>query len=138
MTLTTRARGLTLALVSAGALLLTGCGSTPEQPAYYSDKSSLVAGPIPIAAAQLAERFRKGGGEKAIQGMDAGTKEEGVPRVKVWSSDTRSDAAHFGTLRPAIEKYLKDKEGFEASGGYLLDIYGGEGKLLHRFDGRTS
>lgn len=137
MTLTTRGRGLgpALALAAAAALLLTGCG-TPEQPAYYADKSSLVAGPIPLAAAQMAERFRKGGGEQAIQGMDAGAKEEGVPRVKVWSSDTQSDAAHFDELRPAIEKYLEEKEDFKASGGYLLDIYGGEGKLLHRFDGR--
>ncbi|MFD3511836.1 hypothetical protein [Streptomyces sp. NPDC058657] len=125
-------RGLAAAMAVAAVLLLAGCSAEPPTP--DSDRKSLSAGPVPLKAAQVAERFRKDGGEKAIQGIDTSKAAEGVPQVTVWSTDRQSDGAHFDKLRPALEAYLKEKEGFKAPKGYFIDIFGGDGKLLHRFD----
>ncbi|MFI5807534.1 hypothetical protein [Streptomyces sp. NPDC051561] len=130
------ARGTAAALLVAATLLLTGCSTPNRAPEFYSDPAHRTAGPVPAEAAQVAERFRRNGGEKAIKGVDSGAVAEGVPRITVWSSDTQSDNDHFNELRPAIETYLKEKEGWEAPDGYFLDIYGGDGTLLHRFDAR--
>ncbi|GHH47409.1 hypothetical protein [Streptomyces candidus] len=127
-------RSAAAALFLSAALLVTGC--TNEPPAYYS--GSTTAGPVPLEAAQRAERFRTAGGEEAIQGVDSAGEAEGVPRVVVWSKDTESDAEHFEKFKPALIAFLKEKEGLKSPKGYLLDMYGGDGTLLHRLDARQS
>ncbi|MGW7411461.1 hypothetical protein [Streptomyces sp. NPDC054863] len=136
-----------LALLLAAVLLTGGCTSRgepagpgapgPERhsaPPYYADTTTI--GPVPLKAAQRAERFRKNGGDKAVQGVDSEAVAEKLPRVIVWSTGTKSDAARFDELRASLLGHLKKHEDFEAPQGYFLDVYGSDGKLRHRFDAR--
>ncbi|MFJ6697353.1 hypothetical protein ACIQM4_14950 [Streptomyces sp. NPDC091272] len=146
-----RRRAALAPLLLVAVLLTGGCTGADESagpgapgpvqhsaPAYYAD--TLTIGPVPLAAAQRAERFRKSGGPKSVTGVDSKVVAEKLPRVIVWTQgtadDEANDPARFDELRATLLDHLKKHEGFAAPDGYFLDVYGSDGKLLHRFDAR--
>ncbi|OKK21883.1 hypothetical protein AMK16_01075 [Streptomyces sp. CB00455] len=131
-----------VALACAGcAVLLTGCAvdgaPNPER------RSSAVPGPTttaavaPDAAVRLADRYRRSGGTKDVYGIRRSSGPDGVPLVTVWTHKKDEDAARsFGDLKVSITSYLERHEGLSLERGYLMDVFGPDGSLLHRLDAR--
>ncbi|MCX5200691.1 hypothetical protein OG897_04325 [Streptomyces sp. NBC_00237] len=152
MTPTPRSRRSPLAaaaLLVSAALLATGCtlsgasdgpgspgGDGQAVPAYYSRTTTIDATP-PKAAAERGERFREDGGETYVRGIDSEATEEKVPRVIVWTDRADNLGEDFDAFKVTLVDYLRESEGFKAPEGYLLDMYGAKGNLLHRLDART-
>jgi hypothetical protein len=57
--------------------------------------------------------------------------------VTVWTHSADADAALFGALKESITRFLVREEGLSLHDGYLMDVFGPEGRLQHRLDARA-
>ncbi|OEJ43095.1 hypothetical protein AR457_02240 [Streptomyces agglomeratus] len=128
------------ALACLGSVaLLAGC-TTAGAPS--PGRSSVAPGPTitstvaPDAAVQVAERYRKSGGEKDVYGIQRSSGPDGVPLLMVWTHDPNEDAEIFDDLKGSITGYLVREEGLSLRRGYLMDVFGPDGGLQHRLDAR--
>lgn len=128
-------RGSALALaVAACAAALTAC--TDAQP-----KSGLPAGPTatntaaPPEATALADRYHEAGGDADVYGIQPQFKQEGSPPyIVVQTRNADTDDALFKAQAASIAAFLTGGEGLSLGGGYRMDVYGPDGRLLHRWD----
>jgi hypothetical protein len=133
------ARSATLVCVGAVALL-SGCTADSDP---RSDHPSAAPGPTvttsvaPGAAVQLAERYRRSGGEQNVYGIQRSSGPDGVPRLVVWTRDPDDSAETFDQLKGSIIGFLEREEGLSLRQGYLMDVFGPDGSLQHRLDARA-
>ncbi|MEU8702113.1 hypothetical protein AB0C61_31495 [Streptomyces sp. NPDC048680] len=128
------------ALVCAGCVaLLSGC-TTDSAPG--PGRSRAAPGPTvtstvaPAAAARLAERYRRSGGEKDVYGIQRTSGPDGVPLLIVRTRNPDEDAEIFDDLKESITGYLEREEGISLGRGYFMDVFGPDGGLQHRLDAR--
>ncbi|MFJ8013396.1 hypothetical protein [Streptomyces sp. NPDC096339] len=130
-------RGIALILtVVACAAALTACTDPdPRSP------TGLLAGPTatstaaPPEAAALADRYRQAGGDADVYGIEPNFKREGYPpHIVVHTRNPDTGNALFQKQAASITSFLTGKEGLTLGGGYTMDVYGPDGRLLHRWD----
>ncbi|MEU3910854.1 hypothetical protein [Streptomyces sp. NPDC029721] len=135
--------------VLACGVLLAGCtekrgaGVGPD-PTHRPTALATTAGPGPTVtataappeAAALAERYRAAGGDPAVYGIQREAGPDGVPRLVVRTRDANGDDTVFRKQHASIASYLRAQEGVPLTGGYLIDVFGPDGRLLHRLDTR--
>ncbi|WP_432093271.1 hypothetical protein [Streptomyces sp. bgisy100] len=136
MRLYTRSVGL----VCAGALaLLSGCTADS---ATRSDKPVATPGPTATTtaastdAARLAQRYRNAGGLRDVYGIELHDGPGGAPLLIVRMRDADESAATFDALNDSITRFLARERGLPLRKGYLMDVFGPDGSLQHRFDAR--
>jgi hypothetical protein len=54
----------------------------------------------------------------------------------VWTHNPDDDAGPFEELRESITGYLEREERLLLRQGYLMDVFGPDGTLQHRYDAR--
>ncbi|GAA3643022.1 hypothetical protein ACG5V6_24185 [Streptomyces chitinivorans] len=145
MPLRRRTRTAALALPLCAALLAacTG-GQDQERPGARSGTPSAPAsaGPTavstaaPAGAKALAERYRESGGDEDVYAVQREVGPGGVPLLTVRSRATDSDAQRFDRLKESLVLFLVQVEGVSLERGYLMDVFGRDGSLLHRLDAR--
>ncbi|MFP8945082.1 hypothetical protein ACLIYM_27085 [Streptomyces fenghuangensis] len=128
------------------AALLTACtgGQDQERPGARSDApfAPATAGPTtvstaaPAGAKALAERYRESGGDEDVYAVQREVGPGGVPLLTVRSRATDSDAQRFDRLKESLVFFLVQVEGVSLERGYLMDVFGRDGSLLHRLDAR--
>ncbi len=128
------------ALICAGSVaLLSGCTADG---APGPERSSIRPGPTatstgaPEAAAQRAADYRRSGGAKEVYGIERSAGPGGVPLVVVWTHSQVDDRDSFDALKESVTGYLQRAEGLSLEGGYLMDVFGPDGKLQNRLDAR--
>ncbi|MEU8433102.1 hypothetical protein AB0F18_09310 [Streptomyces sp. NPDC029216] len=126
-----------LAALACGALL-AGCTQKAEVTPGPKPPTGPTATPTaaPPEAAGLAERYRAAGGDPDVYGIQRETGPDGVPRLIVRTRNADEGDAVFRKQHASIASYLTAKEGVPLTGGYLIDVFGPDGRLLHRMDTR--
>ncbi|MFJ2707435.1 hypothetical protein ACIO3R_30125 [Streptomyces sp. NPDC087428] len=128
------------ALVCVGcAALLSGCttDSAPDPGRSGAAPGPTVTSTVaPAAAARLAERYRRSGGEQDVYGIQRTSGPDGVPLLIVRTRNPDEDAEIFDDLKESITGYLEREEGVSLGRGYLMDVFGPDGGLQHRLDAR--
>ncbi|MFC9296822.1 hypothetical protein ACFTWH_32455 [Streptomyces sp. NPDC057011] len=128
-----RGTGAALAAVACAALL---AGCTEEARVTAGVGPTVTATAAPSDAAALAERYRAAGGDADVYGIQREPGPEGVPLLIVRTRNADANAALFVRQSASITSYLSGKEGLSLSRGYLMDVFGPDGALLHRWDAR--
>ncbi|WP_432097625.1 hypothetical protein [Streptomyces sp. bgisy100] len=125
-----------LAIVTA--VLLSGCGSDGTAP-WQRDQPE--AGP-PTATVSpdrtdsvLAARYRKAGGDPGVQGIHYATGKEDEVVLTVWTRK-KNGYESFDDFAAKLASFL-DSEGVRLGQGYVLNVYGPDGKRLHNYDTTT-
>ncbi|MFJ4870496.1 hypothetical protein [Streptomyces sp. NPDC088757] len=137
-------RPLTRPAVLAGlasVLLLSGCSpvTAPEADRRVPPTTpgpTATATAAPDEAARTAERYRRSGGTEDVYGILRSSGPEGVPALTVWTRDPDADAERFDALKASVTGHLEREEGLSFERGYLMDVFGPDGSLLHRLDAR--
>lgn len=57
--------------------------------------------------------------------------------MTVWTHSANADAALFDELKGSITRFLVREDGLSLQNGYLMDVFGPDGRLQHRLDART-
>ncbi|MFD9410236.1 hypothetical protein ACFWBN_24935 [Streptomyces sp. NPDC059989] len=127
-------RGTCVALVVACAALLSGC--TEEVRRTAAPGPTVTATAAPPDAVALAERYRAAGGDPDVYGIQRESGPEGVPLLIVRTHNADSDGTLFDRQSARITSYLSAEEGLSLDRGYLMDVFGPDGVLLHRLDAR--
>ncbi|MDX2391511.1 hypothetical protein ACWGHM_08630 [Streptomyces sp. NPDC054904] len=128
-------RGAYAALTAAaGAALLVGCAEEPPRQVMPGPTSTTTAAPQEATA--LAERYRAGGGDPDVYGIQVEDGPEGVPRVVVRTRNADEGDAIFRRQNTSVTAHLMNKEGASFKNGYYIDVFGPEGRLIHRMDAR--
>ncbi|MFE0106931.1 hypothetical protein [Streptomyces sp. NPDC059009] len=68
-----------------------------------------------------------------MYGLQHETTSQGAQLLIVWSRSPDNDPASFNELRESLTDFLR-KDGVPLDRSYLLDVYGPDGALKHRFD----
>ncbi|WP_101257562.1 hypothetical protein [Streptomyces barkulensis] len=130
------------------AVLLTACTGGQDQEQERPDarpdapSAPASAGPTavstaaPAGAKALAERYRESGGDEDVYAVQREPGPGGVPLLTVRSRATDSDAQRFERLKDSLAFFLVQVEGVSLERGYLMDVFGRDGSLLHRLDAR--
>ncbi|WP_447032801.1 hypothetical protein [Streptomyces hypolithicus] len=123
------------ALVLAAAVLISGCGADDETP-WTRDPTtpappSTTASPVP-AATELADRYRKAGGDNDVYGIRHAKNKDGSLELTVW---TRKKTGYepFDDFATNLASFLAG-EGVRLDQGYVLNVYGPDGTRLHNYD----
>lgn len=128
-------RGTYAALTAAaGAALLVGCTEEPPKQVMPGPTSTTTAAPQEATA--LAERYRAGGGDPDVYGIQVEEGPEGVPRVVVRTRNADQGDAIFRRQNTSVTTHLTNKEGASFKNGYYIDVFGPDGKIIHRMDAR--
>ncbi|MEU8777301.1 hypothetical protein [Streptomyces sp. NPDC048606] len=128
-------RGARAALTAvAGAALLVGCTDEPPEQVMPGPTSTATAAP-PEAAA-VAERYRAGGGDPDVYGIQVEEGPEGVPRVIIRTRNADPEGAIFRRQNTSVTAHLMAKEGASFKKGYFIDVFGPDGRIIHRMDAR--
>lgn len=118
------------------ACTLTACtaGSDAPIPAVGSTATSAAAGPSVTA---LVDRYHQSGGDLDVYAIEkepvTGSAE---PRLIIRTRNPDSDDAAFQKQKESIVQFLTRVEALSPGQGYLMDVYGPDGSLLHRLDTR--
>ena len=131
--------GLTLlALV----LALSACTAQGEERSGSGSAASHASvGPTvtttaaPADAKELAERYRRAGGDEDVYAIQQEPGPEGVPLLIVRTHNPDTDHKVFDKQKESVVAFLAG-EGIPMDRGYLMDVFGPYGSLLHRLDGR--
>ncbi|MGK5450374.1 hypothetical protein [Streptomyces radiopugnans] len=138
-----RAAALALPLCALVLCACTGQGQERSDAGPGTPSASATAGPTavgtaaPAEAEALAERYRGSGGDEDVYAVEREPGPEGVPLLVVRSRATESDAERFDRLKDSLVFFLVQVEGVSLERGYLMDVFGRDGSLLHRLDART-
>ncbi|MFF4007735.1 hypothetical protein [Streptomyces sp. NPDC001717] len=128
-----RGIALTLTVVTCAAAL-TACTDAPS-PTGFPPGPTATSTAAPPEAAALADRYREAGGDADVYGIEPNFKREGYPPyIVVHTRNPDSGDALFKKQAASITSFLTSKEGLTLGGGYLMDVYGPDGRLLHRWD----
>ncbi|WP_405977252.1 hypothetical protein [Streptomyces sp. NBC_00158] len=128
-------RGARAALTAvAGAVLLAGCAEEPPKQVVPGPTSTATAAPRDAAA--LAERYRAAGGDPDVYGIQVEEGPEGVPRVVIRTRNPDQEDAIFRRQNTSVTAHLTTKEGASFKKGYFIDVFGPDGRLIHRMDAR--
>ncbi|MGW1773897.1 hypothetical protein [Streptomyces sp. NPDC002104] len=124
-----------LSLVAGCALLLTGCteGKGTASPAGPRVTSTAA----PSGAVALAERYHRAGGDESVYAIEREAGSGAAPLLILRTTRTDADNALFETQRDSVVSYLTRFEQLSTAGGYQMDVFGRDGKLLHRWDARS-
>ncbi|MFD7259270.1 hypothetical protein [Streptomyces sp. NPDC059874] len=128
-----RGAGSALAAVACAALLV---GCTQETRVTATPGPTATTTTAPPEALALAERYRTAGGDADVYGIQMQTGPQGAPLLTVRTRSADSDGALFDRQSASIVGYLTSKEGLSLGKGYLIDVFGPDGALLHRQDSR--
>ncbi|MFD0355879.1 hypothetical protein ACFVHW_19405 [Streptomyces sp. NPDC127110] len=129
-------RGARAALTAlAGAALLAGCTEEPPRQVMPGPTSTSTAAPQDAAA--LAERYRAAGGDPDVYGIQVEEGPGGVPRVVVRTRNADQEDAIFRRQNTSVTAHLTTKEGASFKKGYFIDVFGPDGRLIHRMDARS-
>ncbi|MFI8364221.1 hypothetical protein ACIGD1_29190 [Streptomyces sp. NPDC085612] len=128
-----RGAGTALTAVAAAAVLV-GCTQEPREQVMPGPTATATAAP-PEALA-LAERYRAGGGDPDVYGIQVEDGPEGVPRVVTRTRNADQGDAIFRRQNTSVTTHLVAKEGASFEKGYLIDVFGPDGLLIHRMDAR--
>ncbi|WP_327417895.1 hypothetical protein [Streptomyces sp. NBC_01233] len=131
-----RGRTLVLAVTVAACAALSGCtdegADRAAPPAPGPTVTSTVA---PPDAAALAERYRQAGGDADVYGIEQVPGPDGAsPLIVVRTHDPDTGEARFKQQAASITAYLTLSEGVMLPHGYRMDVFGPDGRLLHRWD----
>ncbi|MDT0460319.1 hypothetical protein RM550_32135 [Streptomyces sp. DSM 41527] len=131
---TTDARRRFLLILSlAVAVLLTGCSVDSD-----ADREMAPTGPPTItsrpsrAATELANRYRKAGGDADVSGIRYAKNGTGVLVLTVWTHK-KTSYANFDSFATSLASFLT-REGVPLAQGYVLNVYGPDGTRLHNYD----
>jgi hypothetical protein len=120
-------RRILVALAAVGAVLLSGCSDDDAS----AGPPTATASPGPTAT-DLAARFRKAGGDAAVQGIDHTRRADGAALLTVWT-DKDDGYVPFDTFADALSAFLSGED-VRLDRGYILTVYGADGSLLHKYD----
>ncbi|MDI5967447.1 hypothetical protein [Streptantibioticus silvisoli] len=59
-----------------------------------------------------------------------------MPKLVVWTHDADPGDPAFDRLKASVTTFIAGDQGVSLRHGYLLDVYGPDGRLLHRLDAR--
>ncbi|GAA3386140.1 hypothetical protein [Streptomyces racemochromogenes] len=128
-------RGTRTALTAvAAAALLVGCTEEPRKPVMPGPTSTAVAAPQDAAA--LADRYRAAGGDPDVYGIQVEDGPEGIPRLVIRTRNADEADAIFRRQNTSVTTHLTTKEGLSFKKGYFIDVFGPDGRLIHRMDAR--
>ncbi|MFG2874252.1 hypothetical protein ACGFYU_04455 [Streptomyces sp. NPDC048337] len=128
-----RSTGAALTAVACAALL---AGCTEEVRVTAAAGPTVTATAAPPDAAARAERYRAAGGDADVYGIQRESGPQGVPLLIVRTRNADADAALFDRQSASITSWLSTEEGLSLRAGYLMDVFGPDGALLHRLDAR--
>ncbi|MGW1375151.1 hypothetical protein ACWD6P_12875 [Streptomyces sp. NPDC002446] len=119
----------------AAAVLLAGCSF--ENDAHHDRKVSPTGPPVITstpskAAAELADRYRKEGGDTNVSGISYAKNRKGVLVLTVWTHK-KTTYANFDKFATNLAPFLT-REGVQLNQGYVLNVYGSDGTRLHNYD----
>lgn len=123
-------------MVLLSACTLTACtaGSGAPTPAVGSTATGAAAS---SSATALVDRYHQSGGDLDVYAME---KEPGTssaaPRFIIRTRNPDGDDAAFQKQKESIVQFLTRVEALSPGQGYLMDVYGPDGSLLHRLDTR--
>ncbi|MEU9302455.1 hypothetical protein [Streptomyces sp. NPDC048269] len=125
--------GLASVLVlTAFVAALTACTAHGgHRPAAGPTATSTAASPHATA---LAERYRQAGGDAAVYAIQWETRAGAAPLIVVRTGNPDAEDALFQKQAASVTAYLADREGLSLGGGYRMDVFGPDGRLLHRRD----
>ncbi|WP_079250907.1 hypothetical protein [Streptomyces amritsarensis] len=128
-------RGVGAALTAvAAAAVLVGCTAEPREQAMPGPTSTATA--VPQEALALADRYRAAGGDPDVYGIQVEDGPEGVPRVVIRTRNADHADATFRRQNTSVTTHLTTKEGASFKGGYFIEVFGPDGRLIHRMDAR--
>lgn len=123
---------LTLGVVACAAVL-SAC--TEARPAGSGAGPTATSTAAPAQAAALAGRYHAAGGDADVYGIQTESAREGsTPLIILRTRNADSDHALFKEQAASVTSFLTGEEGLSLGGGYLMDVYGPDGRLLHRWD----
>ncbi|MER7734787.1 hypothetical protein ABTX80_28220 [Streptomyces erythrochromogenes] len=128
-----RGAGAALTAVAAAAALV-GCTEEPRERVMPGPTATATA--VPQEALALAERYRAAGGDPDVYAIQLEDGPEGVPRVVLRTSNADQADAIFSRQNTSVTAHLTTKEGVSFTKGYLIDVFGPDGRLIHRMDAR--
>ncbi|MER5757928.1 hypothetical protein [Streptomyces sp. NPDC002082] len=129
-----RVRVRTVSLVGGCALLLTAC--TEQEGAVPSAGPTVTSTAAPSTARALAERYQRAGGDESVYAIQQEEGPEGAPLLILRTTHTSTENALFERQRDSVVSYLTRFEQLSTTRGYLMDVFGRDGSLLHRWDAR--
>lgn len=121
-------------VVAGCALLLTAC--TDREGAVSSAGPTVTSTAAPSTALALAERYQRAGGDETVYAIQLEAGPEGAPLLILRTTHTDSGNSLFEKQRDSVVSYLTRFEQLSTAQGYLMDVFGGDGSLLHRWDTR--
>ncbi|MEW1661085.1 hypothetical protein [Streptomyces sp. NPDC093707] len=116
-------------LFLAAAVLLTGCGSSGH--ARPSGPPTTTVTPS-RADTDLADRYRKAGGDTDVYGIDHAKNAKGTIVLRVWTRRKNYDK-NFDGFAAKLASFLT-REGIHLNQGYVLNVYSSDGTRLHNYD----
>lgn len=120
---------------AASAVLLSGCTADGSAgPDRWGPTATTTA--APGTAVQLAERYRDWGGMEEVHAIRERSGSGGSTLLVVWTDNPDTGNRHFEELKGSIIRFLQAEEKVSLDKGYLMDVFGPEGELLHRLDAR--
>ncbi|MFJ3860403.1 hypothetical protein ACIPRL_29760 [Streptomyces sp. NPDC090085] len=128
-----RGAGTVLMAVAAAAVLV-GCTEEPREQVMPGPTATATAAP-PEALA-LAERYRAAGGDPDVYGIQVEDGPDGIPRVVIRTRNADQGDAVFRRQNSSVTTHLT-KEGASFKRGYFIDVFGPDGRLIHRMDARS-
>ncbi|MFG2983748.1 hypothetical protein ACGFYQ_21275 [Streptomyces sp. NPDC048258] len=119
------------ALTACVATLSACTADGGHRPAAGPTATSTAA---PPQATALAERYRQAGGDADVYAIQWETGSGAAPLIVVRTGNPDAGDALFQKQAASVTAYLADREGLSLRGGYLMDVFGPDGRLLHRRD----
>ncbi|MTE21652.1 hypothetical protein F0L17_21555 [Streptomyces sp. TRM43335] len=127
-----RAVALVLPLCAAALTACTGSDAPPQTSAGPTATSTAA----PAEAEARAERYRNAGGDEDVYALHREPGPDGAPLLVVRTHDPNRDDERFQELKGSVVTFLAETEGLPLGRGYLMDVFGPDGALLHRLDAR--
>jgi hypothetical protein len=122
-------------LAVGAAVLLSGCSVDGEAPGKFDPTSAgpptATATPDPTAT-ELADRYRKAGGDPHVYGIQHAQNKDNVVLLTVWTRK-KNGYVPFDDFATNLASFLAG-EGVRLDRGYVLNVYGPDGTQLHSYD----